>query len=290
MDIGFIGLGHMGEPLAANLLKAGHRLVIWNRSQASAQRLAAQGAQIATTPEEALGTGIVFSMLADNDAIRAVLIDSGVMAKAAKESVHVNMSTISVAYAQELTAQHEKLGITYIAAPVLGRPDVAAAGKLNILAAGPAAAIDRVQPLLDVLGQKTWRLGETASHANVIKLAANVLLASAVETIAETATFVSAHGVAAADLLQIISNSTFPGPVYQGYGKLIVEDRFDPPGFKAGLALKDVRLALAASDDKATPMPIASLVRDSLLDALAHQEGDKDLAVLGRVAARRAGR
>jgi 3-hydroxyisobutyrate dehydrogenase-like beta-hydroxyacid dehydrogenase len=290
MDIGFIGLGHMGEPLAANLQKAGHRLRIWNRSQASAQRLAAQGAQIATTPEEALGCGIVFSMLADDAAIRSVLIDSGILARTANGSVHVNMSTISVAFAQELAAQHEKLGIDYIAAPVLGRPDVAAAGKLNILAAGPAAAIDRVQPLFDVLGQKTWRLGEIAAHANVVKLAANVLLASAVETIAETATFVAAHGVAAADLLQIVCNSTFPGPVYQGYGKMIAERRYEPALFKARLGLKDVRLAIAAGDAVNVPLPVASVVRDNLVDALAHGDGEKDFAVLGQVAARRAGR
>jgi 3-hydroxyisobutyrate dehydrogenase-like beta-hydroxyacid dehydrogenase len=290
MDIGFIGLGHMGGPIAANLLKTGHRLHVWNRSPAPIQRLAAQGAQIASTPEEAFKCEVVFSILPDDRAIRGVLIDSGVLAKAPKGVVHVNMSTVSVAFAQEMTEHHKTYGIVYIAAPVLGRPDVAAAGKLNILAAGPTAAIDRIQPLLDVVGQKTWRLGEIPAHANVVKLGANILLASAVETLAETATFVSAYDVATSDLLEIVTNSTFPGPVYQGYGRLIAEDRYDPPGFKAALALKDVRLALTAGDDKATPMPVASVLRDSLLDALAHGEGDKDLAVLGRVAARRAGR
>jgi 3-hydroxyisobutyrate dehydrogenase-like beta-hydroxyacid dehydrogenase len=290
MDIGFIGLGHMGQTIAANLLKAGHSLHVWNRSPTSAQDLAAQGAQIASTPEEAFKCEVVFSMLADDNAIRAALIDSGVLAKAPQGVVHVNMSTISVAFAEELTEHHKAHRIVYVAAPVLGRPDVAAAGKLTILAAGPAAAIDRVRPLFDVVGQKTWKLGEIPAHANVIKLGANILLASAVETLAETAAFVSAHDVAASALLEIVTGSTFPGPVYQGYGRLIVEDRYDPPGFKAALALKDVKLALAAGDDKATPMPVASVIRDSLLDALAHREGDKDLAVLGRVAARRAGR
>jgi len=183
MDIGFIGLGHMGQPVAANLLKAGHRLHVWNRSPAAAQGLAEQGAQIASTPEDAFKCEVVFSMLADDGSIRAVLLDSGILAKAPKSVVHVNMSTISVAFAEELAERHEAYGIAYIAAPVLGRPDVAAAGKLNILAAGPAAAIDRIQPLLDAVGQKTWRLGEIAAHANVVKLGANVLLASAVETI-----------------------------------------------------------------------------------------------------------
>jgi 3-hydroxyisobutyrate dehydrogenase-like beta-hydroxyacid dehydrogenase len=290
MDIGFIGLGRMGEPVAVNLLKAGHRLHVWNRSHAAAQRLAEQGAQIAPAPEDALKCEVVFSMLADDRSIRSVLIDSGILAQAPKGLVHVNMSTISVAFAEELAGYHEQRGLAYVAAPVLGRPDAAAAAKLSILAAGPASAIDRIQPLLDRVGQKTWRLGEIPAHANVVKLGANILLASAVETIAETAAFVSSHGVAASDLLEVVTNSTFPGPVYQGYGRMIVEDRYEPAGFKAGLALKDVRLALAAGDDRAMPMPLASVLRDSLLDALAHQEGDKDLAVLGRVARRRAGR
>jgi 3-hydroxyisobutyrate dehydrogenase-like beta-hydroxyacid dehydrogenase len=290
MDIGFIGLGKMGEAVAANLLKGGHRLRVWNRSPEAAQRLAAKGAELAATPAEAFGCGIVFSMLADDKALRAVLLDSGALEKAPKGATHINMSTISVTFATELAERHNALGLDYVAAPVLGRPDAAAAAKLNVLAAGPQAAVERALPLLELVGQKTWLVGETAAHANVIKLAANVLLASAVETLAETAAFVTAHQVDAGRLLEIVTNSTFPGPVYQGYGGLIVQGRFEPAGFKAGLALKDVRLALEAADGMATPMPVASVVRDSLLEAAAHGDGDKDLAVLGKVAARRAGR
>jgi 3-hydroxyisobutyrate dehydrogenase-like beta-hydroxyacid dehydrogenase len=290
MDIGFLGLGTMGRAIAANLLRAGHHVRVWNRSPAPAQALAAQGAEVATAPEDAFRGDAVFSMLADDHALRAVLLDGGVLAGAPKGLLHVNMSTISVACAEELTAQHKQHGVSYVAAPVLGRPDVAAAGKLTILAAGPLAEIDRIQPLLDVIGQRTWRLGEIPAHANVVKLAANVLLTSAVEAIGESAAFVSAHGVAARDLLEIVTNSTFPGPVYQGYGGLIVEGRYEPAGFKAGLALKDVRLALAAADAASTPLPLVSVIHDSLLEAAAHGDGEKDLAVLGKVAARRAGR
>jgi 3-hydroxyisobutyrate dehydrogenase-like beta-hydroxyacid dehydrogenase len=289
MNIGFIGLGSMGRAIVANILKAGHQVRVWNRSPEPAKQLAAQGAQVVQTPEEAFKGDAVLSMLADDQALRAVLLERGVLASGPKGLIHVNLSTISVAFAEELTTQHKAHGVSYIAAPVLGRPDVAAAGKLTILAAGPSADIDRVQVLFDVIGQRTWRVGETPAHANVIKLAANILLTCAVEALGETSALVAAYGVKPNDLIEIVANSIFPGPVYQGYGKLMVENRYEPPAFKAVLGLKDVRLALAAGDGKATPLPLASVVRDSLLEAIAHGEGDKDLAVLGRVAARRAG-
>jgi 3-hydroxyisobutyrate dehydrogenase-like beta-hydroxyacid dehydrogenase len=289
MDIGFIGLGAMGQAIAAHLLRAGHHVRVWNRTPASAQLLAAQGAEVAVSPAAAFAGDAVFSMLADDRALRTVLLDSGVLAGAAQGLVHINMSTVSVAFAEELAVRHQAYGIGYIAAPVLGRPDIAAAGKLTIVAAGPEAEIERMQPLFDLIGQKTWRLGDVPAHANVVKLAANILLVSAVETLGETAALLSAYGVAPGDFLEVVTGSTFPGPVYHGYGRLIAEKRYEPAGFKAGLALKDVRLALAAAEAKFTPLPIAGVVRDSLLEALAHGDGEKDLAVLGKVAARRAG-
>lgn len=289
MDIGFIGLGTMGRAVAANLLRAGHHVRVWNRSPEPAQQLATQGARVVAAPDDAFAGDAVFSMLADDRALRAVLLDSGVLARAPKGIVHVNLSTISVAFVEELVVQHAMHSISYVAAPVIGRPDVAEAGKLTILAAGPMAEIDRLQVLFDAIGQKTWRLGETPAHANVVKLAANILLASAVETVGETAAFVSAYGVTPKDFLEVVTSSTFPGPVYQGYGRLIAEHRYEPAGFKARLALKDVRLALAAADVTSTPLPVASVVRDSLLEAVAHGDGEKDLAILGKVAARRGG-
>jgi 3-hydroxyisobutyrate dehydrogenase-like beta-hydroxyacid dehydrogenase len=146
-----------------------------------------------------------------------------------------------------------------------------------------------VQPVFDVIGQRTCRIGTQASHANVVKLAANFALASAIETLGEASALLAGHGVAMTDFLDVITGSVFPGPVYSGYGKLIAEKRYEPALFKARLGLKDVRLALAAAESKSTPMPIASVVRDSLLDAMAHGDGEKDFAVLGAVAARRAG-
>ncbi|CAG4906409.1 2-hydroxy-3-oxopropionate reductase [Paraburkholderia saeva] len=289
MDIGFIGLGEMGAVMVVNILKAGHTVRVWNRSPERAQTLAAAGAQIVATPAEAFAGDAVFSMLADDAALRDV-IDSQLLEDAPRGLIHVNMSTISVALAELLAHAHAQRGLNYVAAPVLGRPDVAAAGKLTIVAAGPAEAIDLVQPVFDAIGQKTWRIGSLPQQANVMKLAVNFMLASAVETLGEASTLLTGHGVAMQDFLDVITNSVFPGPVYQGYGKMIAEQRYEPALFKARLGLKDVRLALAAADTISTALPIASVVRDSLLDAVAHGEGEMDFAVLGQVSARRAGR
>jgi 3-hydroxyisobutyrate dehydrogenase-like beta-hydroxyacid dehydrogenase len=289
MDIGFIGLGEMGSAMVANMLKAGHRVRVWNRSPERAQRVAEAGAVVVATPAEAFAGDAVFSMLADDHAARDVF-DATLLAGAPRGLTHVNMATVSVELAETLAHEHAQRGLHYVAAPVLGRPDVAAAGKLTIVAAGPAEAIDRVQPVFDVIGQKTWRIGSLPQQASVMKLAANFMLASAVEALGEAAALLSSHGVAMQDFLDVITAGIFPGPVYQGYGKMIAEQRYEPALFKARLGLKDVRLALAAADATNTPMPLASTVRDSLVQAVAQGDGEKDFAVLGAVAARRAGR
>lgn len=289
MDIGFIGLGEMGAVMVENILKAGHQVRVWNRSPERAAGLAAAGARVVDSPAQAFAGDAVFSMLADDAALRAV-IDAQLLEHAPRGLIHVNMATISVALAEELAHAHESRGLNYVAAPVLGRPDAAAAAKLTIVAAGPAEAIDRVQPVFDAIGQKTWRIGSLPQQANVIKLAANFMIASAVETLGEAATLITSQGVAMQDFLDVITSGPFPGPVYQGYGKMIAEQRYEPALFKARLGLKDVRLALAAADSVSVPMPVASVVRDSLIDAIAHGDGEKDFAVLGAVSARRAGR
>lgn len=289
MDIGFIGLGNMGHAMVENMLKAGHRVRVWNRTRERAQPLAALGAQIVDEPAAAFSGDAVFSMLADDAAVREV-VGAALLEQAPRALVHVNMATVSVALAQTLAHDHAARGLHYVAAPVMGRPDVAAAAKLTIIAAGPAEAIDRVQPVFDAIGQKTWRIGSLAEHANVIKLAANFTLAAAVETLGEAASLLSAHGVAVTDYLDVITSSAFPGPVYAGYGKLVAERRYEPAMFKARLGLKDVRLALEAAEATSTPLPLGSLLRDNLLDVVAHGDGEKDFAVLGEVAARRAGR
>lgn len=290
MDIGFIGLGGMGRAMALNALKAGHSVRVWNCSRDATKPLAEQGATAVNTPAEAFAGEAVFSMLADDAALRAVLIDGGVLKHAQRGLIHVNMATVSIALCDELVALHEQHGVAYVAAPVLGRPDVAAAGKLNIVAAGSDEAIDRVQPVFDVIGQKTWRVGSKPQHANVFKLAANFMLASAIETTSEAASLMSGHGIDPHAFLDVITNTLFPGPVYQGYGRMIADSRYEPALFKAKLGLKDVRLAMAAAEAVNVALPMANVVRDNLIEVLAQGDGEKDFAVLGKIAARRAGR
>jgi 3-hydroxyisobutyrate dehydrogenase-like beta-hydroxyacid dehydrogenase len=289
MDIGFIGLGEMGSAIVANLLKAGHRVRVWNRTAERARPLAEAGAQIVATPAEAFSGDAIFSMLADDAALREV-VDAALLEAAPRGLVHVNMATISVALAAELAREHAERGLHYVAAPVMGRPDAARAAKLIIIAGGDAEAVDRVQPLFDVVGQKTCRIGSLPQQANVMKLAANFMLGAAVEALGEAAALLAGHGASLLDFLDVIAGGPFPGPVYAGYGAMIAEERYEPALFKARLGLKDLRLALAAADAVSTPMPVASAVRDSLIEAVAHGDGERDFAVLGKVAARRAGR
>lgn len=289
MDIGFIGLGNMGKAIAANLIKGGHKLTVWNRSPAPAQELAKLGAAIAASPAEAFANEIVISMLADDKALRSSLIDNGVLAGARKDVLHINMATISVALAEELTELHAKLGQGYVAAPVFGRPDAAAAAKLNVVVAGPRQLVDRAQPLFDLVGQKTWRMGDEPHRANAAKLAGNFMIGAAIEAMAEATTLAAGYGVPAADLLDLLTNTLFASPVYKGYGGMIAADRYEPAAFKLSLGLKDLRLALAAGDQANVPLPMASLVRDNLLAAVANGEGDLDFAALARVAQRQAG-
>jgi 3-hydroxyisobutyrate dehydrogenase-like beta-hydroxyacid dehydrogenase len=290
MQVGFAGLGTMGFAMAANLVKAGFAVRAWNRSKEPISKLAALGARAAESPADvAAEADILITMLADDQATYAVLVEGGALAALRAGSLHVNMATVSVALAREMVALHEARGVSYLAAPVLGRVNVAEAGKLNILAAGRPALIDRAQPLFDVMGQKTWRFGESPEQANAAKLATNFMIASAIETMSEAAALAKGHGVDGAAFLDMVTSTAFASPVYKGYGDAIAQSRFEPPGFKLALAFKDVRLGLEAAEAVKVPMPFASVLKDNLLDSLAHGEGNLDLAALSKVAARRAG-
>jgi 3-hydroxyisobutyrate dehydrogenase-like beta-hydroxyacid dehydrogenase len=288
MEAGFIGLGGMGRAIAANLLKAGHRLRVWNRSRAPMDELARQGAEPVEEARLAFG-GVVISMLADDEGMREVILAQRLLETAPAGTIHVNMATISVRFAEELAAEHQRHGVQYVSAPVFGRPDAAAAGQLNIVAAGDAAAIDRVQPLLDVIGQRTWRVGPEPRQANAVKVAGNFMIAAAIESMGEAAVMVQRYGVSSADLLNVLTNTLFAAPVYKGYGALIAERRYEPPGFRLALGLKDMRLVLEAADSARTPMPFASVLHDHLLEAVAQGQGESDWAALAEVARRHAG-
>jgi 3-hydroxyisobutyrate dehydrogenase-like beta-hydroxyacid dehydrogenase len=288
MDVGFVGVGRMGSAMAANLLKAGHRVRAWDESPAALRALQKQGADIAADAQDAFRGDALFSMLPNDEVIREVFI-AGRMQPTSGSPVHVNMATTSVQLAKELAAYHAAQGVPYVAATVWGRPDVAAAGKLSIVAAGDPRAIERVQPLLDVIGQKTWRVGDEPSRANVAKIAGNLMVACAIEATAEAAALVRAHGMSAPDVLDAIITSLFNVPVYRGYGDMIAKQQYEPPGFDLVLGMKDVRLALMAGEATNVPLPFASVLRDSFIDAIANGDADKDWSAIARVAARRAG-
>jgi 3-hydroxyisobutyrate dehydrogenase-like beta-hydroxyacid dehydrogenase len=290
MTIGFIGLGAMGRNMAARLLQAGEPLIVWNRSAEPAQALAAQGARLALQPADAGKADVLFTMLADDAATRSVLLDGGVLAAMAPGSIHVNMATVSVAFGREMAVLHAGRGIGYIAAPVLGRVDVAAAGKLNILAGGPADLVARVQPYFDLMGQKTWRFGDAPEQANAVKLGANLTLACAIEAMGESSALVRAHGIGAADFLDLLGQTLFAGsPVYKGYGGMIAQERYSPAGFKLSLGLKDVGLAVEAGRDKGVPLAFGNALVENLRDAMGQGDGELDLAALAKVTARRGG-
>ncbi|MEY9875688.1 3-hydroxyisobutyrate dehydrogenase-like beta-hydroxyacid dehydrogenase [Streptacidiphilus sp. MAP12-33] len=287
MNVGFVGLGAMGSAMAANLVRAGHSVQAWNRSPAPVEALVAQGATAAADLEAVFANDVVISMLSDDAAVESLLLEPGLLTKASA-TVHVNMATVSVALARRAADLHAAHGLGYLAAPVLGRSEVAAAGKLNILAAGDNALIDHVEPLFAAMGQRTWRQGDQPHHANTIKIAGNFLIACAIESLAEACTLAAATGAQPSELIDVLTHTVFPGPVYTGYGAMVAERRYEPAGFRLALGLKDVTLALTTGADAHVPLPFGSVLRDAFVDALAHGDADRDWSAVADVSRRRA--
>ncbi|MHB8884866.1 MAG: NAD(P)-dependent oxidoreductase [Methylovirgula sp.] len=288
MQVGFLGLGAMGSGMALQLIKAGHKVSAWNRSPQKVTELVAQGAVAAATPQEAFQADAIITMLADDDSLASVVLGGGLLETAPTHAVHIVMATISVAFAKELEKLHAARGLGYVAAPVMGRPDVAAGGELNILVAGKPEDVQKVQPLLDAMGKACWPVGEAPHKANVVKLAMNFLLASAIESMAEAIALARRNDIPGETVVEILTNTLFAAPAYKVYGPAILAGTFKP-GFKLPLGLKDVRLALAAGEQSGAPMPFASILRDNFVDAIAHGDADKDWAAISNVALRRAG-
>jgi 3-hydroxyisobutyrate dehydrogenase-like beta-hydroxyacid dehydrogenase len=233
---------------------------------------------------------VLVTMVADDQALEQVMLgESGALAALGRGAVHISASTISPRLSLLLAERHRAAGQLYVAAPVFGRPQAAEAKQLWIVAAGPPNAIERVRPLLDAMGQGVVIAGTDPARANVIKLAGNFLLAAAIEAMGEAFALARKYDVLPADLLDIVNGRLFRSPIYENYGKLIASERYEPAGFKLRYGLKDVRLALAAADDVAAPMPLASLIHDRFLSGLARGWGDSDWAALARVAAADAG-
>ena len=289
MKVGVIGLGAMGSGLAESLLRAGHEVVVWNRSKPPLELLRATGADAADTPAEVFAADAVVTMLANDEAVREVILDGGLLKCANGGTVHVMSATISVALAKELEKVHARERVALVCAPVLGRPDVAVKGELNVLAAGNRAALATVQPVLDAIGSKTWTFGEQPHKANVAKLSANFMIAATIELLAEVFAFTEKSGLDPKVFFEMATNTLFAAPVFRTYGGLILERNFEPAKFKLTLGLKDVRLALAAGEAVEVPLPFASVLRDNFLDAIANGAADKDWAALSQVSFRHSG-
>ena len=289
MTLGWIGLGNMGRAMALNVLKAGHEVIVYNRTRSRAEGLAAEGARIAAAPAEAAAPWVI-TMLADDQALEEVVFGSGRLLEAmAPGSIHVGMSTISVAMAKRLAHAHREAGQSYVSAPVLGRPEAAAAAKLFIVAAGPSEAVEECRRLFDVLGQRTYIMCEEAAAANLIKLSANFLIVAMIESLGEAFALIRKYGIDPQEYFEFLTTSLFDAPVYKAYGGRIAQDRYEPVGFRLPLGLKDIRLALAAAEALAVPMPTASLIRDQTLTAIARGGEHADWSFIARLAADNAG-
>ena len=274
MRIGFIGLGQMGGAIAANLIKAGHEVTVWNRSTDKTDALVDAGAARAARPVDAAQGDLVMTMLADDRAVEDVAFGEGGIVGA--PALHVGHSTISIALADRLAADSGTGG--YVSAPVFGRPPAAAAGKLFVVAAGVEAALDRCEPVFADIGQRTFRIGDKPSAANLVKLSGNFMIMAAVEAMAEAMTLAEKGGVDRQTLLDVLTGTLFGAPVYHTYGEILLEDRFRPAGFAAPLGLKDMTLADAAATSLGAPMPLLGIVRDHLRSVIATEGPDIDWA------------
>ena len=275
MNVGFIGLGQMGKPMVERLKGAGHSLKVYNRTR--------HGAETAAHPADVLASDVVITMLADDAAVRAVWLDSGLAARLPTGALHLNMATVSMAIARRLTEVH---GHAYVSAPVFGRPPVAAKGELDIIAAGPKAALDKCEPLFKVLGKQTFVVGEEPAKANAVKIARNFLLATVIESLGEAFALVRKCGVAPADFLNILSNTSLGSPAYRNYGKMIVDQAWTPAQFALPLGVKDGELALSTARDVGMGLPSGEMIRRHLLEAIEAGRAEQDWAALaGKLAA-----
>ncbi|HWM42770.1 MAG TPA: NAD(P)-dependent oxidoreductase [Burkholderiales bacterium] len=275
MNLGFIGLGQMGRPMVERLKGAGHSLKVYNRTRSSQE--------IASKPDDVLDAQIVITMLADDAAVRAVWLDSGLARRLPKGAIHLNMATVSMSIARQLTEIH---GDKYLAAPVFGRPPLAAQGQLDIIAAGPKAALERCEPLFKVLGKQTFVVGEEPAKANAVKIARNFLLATVIESLGEAFALVRKCGVEPQKFLEILGNTSLGSPAYKNYGKMIVEQAWTPAQFAMPLGVKDVELALATAREAGMNLPSGELIRKNLLAAIAAGRAEQDWAALaGKLAA-----
>jgi 3-hydroxyisobutyrate dehydrogenase-like beta-hydroxyacid dehydrogenase len=290
MKLGFIGLGHMGSAMAANLIRGGHEVTVFNRTPGKAAPLVALGAHEAPSLAGACRGEVVITMLADDDAVsRTTLGSEGIVENLSKGAIHLSMSTISVAMSKRLALAHAQSGQRYVAAPVFGRPDMAAAAKLFIVAAGDPGAIDACRPVFDVLAQKAATIGAEPSAANLVKLTANFLQASVIESLGEAIALIGKAGIDRRAYVDLLTSTVFTAPAYKIFGPLIADGSFGTAAFGAPLGFKDIRLTLAEAETLRVPMPLASLLHDRFLRLFAQGGENLDWSAIGGLATQDAG-
>jgi 3-hydroxyisobutyrate dehydrogenase-like beta-hydroxyacid dehydrogenase len=291
MKVGFVGLGRMGQGMAGRILAAGHELRVFDLVAAAAEPLKAEGASVAGTIAELAGDReVVVSMLVHDAAIRAVALgDDGLCASLPAGAIHVVMGTHGVATVRELEARHAGAGQTLVAAPVLGRPDLAATGQLGIVVAGPGEAVKTVEPLLGALGRRTFAAGPKPESATAIKLANNAVLGCAMVAMAEAFSLIKRYAVEPQVFQDVMTEGLFAAPAYRIYGQKMVDESFDEVGSPISVGLKDAKLIAEAGALASVPMPSHNVYLDRLIGATAHGDGERDQAVLGREQARAAG-
>lgn len=280
----------MGSGMARNLMRAGYRLTVYNRSREKTQALEAEGAVVASTAAEAArGMDAVFTMLSDDQAVSEVVFGStGIISSLKAGAPHISSSTISTALARQLTEKHAANKQIYISAPVFGRPEAAEAKKLIVVPAGDREAIERYRPLFDAIGRATFIVGTEPSQANLVKLCGNFMIASMLEAFGEAFATIEKAGMKRSLFLEVI-DELFGSPVYKNYGAVVAEQKFQPAGFPLKLGFKDVRLAIEAAQELNVPLPLASLIRDHLISAMARGQENWDWSAFALVSARSAG-
>jgi 3-hydroxyisobutyrate dehydrogenase-like beta-hydroxyacid dehydrogenase len=290
MKVGFIGLGHMGSGMAANLQRAGHELMVYNRTAEKRRPLLDLGAREAATVAEACSGEVVITMLADDSALRRLALgEQGIIDNLRAGATHVSMSTVSVELTRDLSQAHAQAAQQFVAAPVFGRPDMAAAAQLFIVAAGAPDALRLCQPLFDSMGQRTFPFGSEPAAASLVKLAGNFMIAATLETLGEALTLVGKGGIEPRAFVDLLTSTLFPAPAYRTYGALIAESKFQPAGFAAPLGHKDVRLLLAAAESLRVPLPLGALLHDRFLRLLAQGGEELDWSAISHLAAADAG-
>ena len=293
MEVGVISLGSMGFAMASHILAAGHELTVYNRTEEKAHPLMEEGATFSHDPSGAAQGDVVITMLSDDHAVESVLFgangEDGFLAHQSSSAIHISMSTIGVQLVKRIQSVSEELGKPFISAPVMGRPDVAERGELVVMASGDKALIERCQPVFETIGRVTHIVGETPVQAAVIKLAANFMLSSMIETLGEAFALVRKNGADHHKFLEIMAKDFFKSPIYEKYGAIIATERFDGGAFTVRLQEKDTRLAVAAAVESQVPMPVLFVIENAFLSAIGQGKGDMDPCAVAQLAAENAG-